>query len=134
VNTLTSKDGTTIAFDEEGDGPALILVDGATSTRSSGSKFLYGHSSGGCPALDATVQLGDAGIMGKNGSIPTERASRVHVPTLVMSGGDGAPFMLETARKLSTAIPVAKLSTLDGQTHDVHPEALAPALVEFFAG
>lgn len=50
-----------------------------------------------------------------------------------MSGGNGAPFMLETAKTLSKAIPVAKLSTLDGQTHDVHPEALAPVLVEFFA-
>src|SRR5256714_15492140 len=108
MNTLRSKDGTTIAFDKQGDGPALILVDGAMSTRSSGSKpelakllaqhftvysydrrgrgasgdtkpyavereiedvdalideaggsaFVYGHSSGGCLALDATVQLG----------------------------------------------------------------------------
>jgi len=38
VNTLKSNDGTTIAFDEQGDGPALILVDGALCTRSSGSK------------------------------------------------------------------------------------------------
>src|SRR5438445_5661420 len=108
MNTLKSKDGTTIAFDRQGDGPALILVDGALSTRSSGSKpelakllaerftvfsydrrgrgnsgdtkpyavereledidavideaggsaFVYGHSSGGCLALDATVALG----------------------------------------------------------------------------
>ncbi len=38
MNTLKSNDGTTIAFDEQGDGPALILVDGAMCTRSSGSK------------------------------------------------------------------------------------------------
>jgi pimeloyl-ACP methyl ester carboxylesterase len=38
MNTLKSKDGTTIAFDEQGDGPPLILVDGAMGTRSSGSK------------------------------------------------------------------------------------------------
>ncbi len=36
--TLKSKDGTTIAFDKHGAGPALILVDGAMGTRSSGSK------------------------------------------------------------------------------------------------
>lgn len=29
MDTVTSKDGTTIAFDAQGDGPALILVDGA---------------------------------------------------------------------------------------------------------
>jgi hypothetical protein len=50
-----------------------------------------------------------------------------------MSGGNGAPFIKETAKTLSKVIPGAKLSTLDGQTHEVHPEALAPVLVEFFA-
>ena len=72
-------------------------------------------------------------IMGKDGSIPRERAARVHVPTLVMSGGNGAPFMKETATALSQVIPAAKLRTLEGQAHDVQPEALAPVLVEFFA-
>jgi pimeloyl-ACP methyl ester carboxylesterase len=260
MHTLKSKDGTAIAFDEQGDGPALIVVDGALSTRGSkqelakllaqyftvytydrrgrgdsgdtkpyavareiedidavideagGSAFVYGHSSGGSLALEATVKLGDkvrklalyeapyndapeaqkawaeyiknltealasdrrgdavalfmayvgmpaaqiegmrhapfwggmeaiaptlaydhTAIMGQHGSIPTERAARVHVPTLVMNGADGAPFMLETARTLSKTIPVAKLRTLQGQTHDVHPDALAPVLVEFFA-
>jgi pimeloyl-ACP methyl ester carboxylesterase len=262
MDTVRSKDGTTIAFDEQGDGPALILVDGAMTTRSSGSKpelakllaqhftvysydrrgrgdsgdtqpyavereiedidalieeaggsaFLFGHSSGGSLALDATVKLGErvrklamyeapynndpeaqkawgeyiknltealasdrrgdaialfmtllgvpaaeiegmrrspfwsgmeaiaptlaydhTGILGKDGSIPAERAARVRVPTLVMNGGNGAPFMLETAKTLSRTIPAAKLRTLDGQTHNVQPEALAPILVEFFA-
>ena len=262
MTTLKSKDGTTIAFDKQGDGPALILVNGAMSTRSDGSNpelarllaqhftvyaydrrgrgdsadtkpyavgheiedidalidkaggyaFLYGHSSGGCLALEAAVKLsgkvkklamyevpynddpeaqkawgtyiknltealasnrpGDAvalfmayvgmpaaqiegmrhapfwsgmealaptlaydhtAIMGNDGSIPRERAARVQVPTLVMTGGSGAPFMLETAKTLSTTIPHARLRTLEGQAHDVHPEALAPVLAEFFA-
>src|SRR5436853_40902 len=38
MNTLKSKDGTTIAFDKEGGGPAVILVDGAMTSRSDGSK------------------------------------------------------------------------------------------------
>ena len=87
----------------------------------------------GMEAIAPTLAYDHTAVMGKDGSVPTERAARVHVPTLVMSGGNGAPFMRETARTLSTAIPVAKLSTLDGETHDVHPEALAPVLVEFFA-
>jgi pimeloyl-ACP methyl ester carboxylesterase len=37
MNTLTSRDGTTIAFDRQGQGPALILVDGALTVHSSGS-------------------------------------------------------------------------------------------------
>ncbi|MGI8482856.1 MAG: hypothetical protein ACR2OU_01165 [Thermomicrobiales bacterium] len=33
METVISKDGTRIAFDRYGDGPALILVGGATVTR-----------------------------------------------------------------------------------------------------
>ncbi len=35
---VTSQDGTTIAFDVQGDGPALVLVDGALTTRRSESR------------------------------------------------------------------------------------------------
>ena len=38
MNTVTSKDGTKIAYNKLGDGPAVILVDGALCTRSFGSK------------------------------------------------------------------------------------------------
>ena len=37
MNTLSSPDGTTIAYDTQGEGPALILVDGALTVHSSGS-------------------------------------------------------------------------------------------------
>jgi pimeloyl-ACP methyl ester carboxylesterase len=260
METVKSKDGTSIGYDRVGEGPVVLFVDGALSTRRAkadlarllaerftvysydrrgrgdsgdtqpyavdreiedidalidaggGSAFLYGHSSGGCLALDATVELrgkvgklamyeapynddpaaqkawgdyltsltdllasgrrGDAvalfmalvgtpaaqiegmrhapfwagmeaiaptlaydhiGIMGRLGSIPTERAARIQVPTLVISGTSGLPFMLETAKTLSRTIPGAELRTLDGQGHDVHAEVLAPVLAEFFA-
>src|ERR1051326_3114316 len=35
MQTVTSKDGTTIAFDKVGSGPAVILVSGATAYRAS---------------------------------------------------------------------------------------------------
>src|SRR5215475_6038579 len=38
MNTVSSADGTKIAYDKQGDGPALILIDGAMNSRSSGSK------------------------------------------------------------------------------------------------
>jgi pimeloyl-ACP methyl ester carboxylesterase len=37
MNTLSSADGTTIAYDCHGEGPALILIDGALTVHSSGS-------------------------------------------------------------------------------------------------
>ena len=36
MNTVSSPDGTTIAYDKAGEGPAVILVDGALSVHSSG--------------------------------------------------------------------------------------------------
>jgi pimeloyl-ACP methyl ester carboxylesterase len=38
MNTVSSPDGTTIAYDKAGGGPALIVVDGALSVHSSGGK------------------------------------------------------------------------------------------------
>src|SRR5512135_1233976 len=39
MGTVTSKDGTKIAYDRTGKGPALILVLGALNSRKSGTKF-----------------------------------------------------------------------------------------------
>ncbi|TCC41775.1 alpha/beta fold hydrolase [Kribbella speibonae] len=36
MNTVVSKDGTTIAYDRRGNGPALVLVDGALCSRAQG--------------------------------------------------------------------------------------------------
>ena len=262
MNTISSRDGTTISYEKQGDGPALILVDGALSVYSSGGKselarqlasrltvygydrrgrggsgdtlpyavdreiedietliddaggsaFLYGHSSGASLAMLAAVKLGGkvsrlamyeapyndepeaqqawaeylkglgvaladgrpgdavalfmryvgtpadqvdamraapfwpgmeavgptlaydhAAIQGPANSVPTGVAARVTVPALVLSGGASFPFMRGTARALSEAMPHSELRTLDGQTHDVSPGALAPVLLEFFA-
>jgi hypothetical protein len=58
------------------------------------------------------------------------------MPVLVMDGGANLafmPFMHTTATALAEAIPQAQHRTLEGQTHDVKLEVLAPVLVEFFA-
>ena len=263
MNTLSSPDGTTIAYDKHGDGPALILVDGALTVHSSGSgselarllaphltvygfdrrgrgqsgdtlpysvdreiddigalidraggsAFLYGHSSGGPLAMRAAIRLGSkvskiamyeppynndpgaqeswsqylsqlrqalaegrrgdavalfmrfvgtpaeqvdgmrrspfwpgleaiaptlaydhAAILGEPWSVPAGLAARVSVPALVLAGDASLPFMPDTARVLSQAIPQGQLRVLAGQTHEVEPAALAPVLVEFFTG
>lgn len=75
----------------------------------------------------------DAAVMGEDGSVPAGRAASVAVPALVMNGDDASyGFMHDTAMALAKAIPNAQQRTLVGQTHDVAPETLAPALVEFF--
>jgi pimeloyl-ACP methyl ester carboxylesterase len=258
MKTVTSADGTVIAYEQQGSGPALITVDGAMSTRggkaalrallapqltvfgydrrgrgdsgdtlpyavdreiediqalievAGGTAALYGHSSGAALALDAALQLGDSvskiamyeapynddpaarqawrryleqltealatgrhgdamalfmahvgtpaeqidsmrrqdfwpamaalgptlaydhtAILGEDGTVPAERAARLAGPALVLYGTASFPFMAETARKLQQAIPHAELRALEGQEHNVSPDALAPVLLEF---
>jgi pimeloyl-ACP methyl ester carboxylesterase len=87
----------------------------------------------GWPAQEALAHTlaYDATIMGDY-SLPTERLSSVTTPTLVIDGGASFPWIGETARVLAGVLPDAQRRTLEGQTHDVAPEALAPVLVEFF--
>lgn len=258
MQTVASKDGTKIAYDKRGTGPALILVLGALNSRKSGAKLakllaaqftvisydrrgrgdstdtgpyspqrevediaaligavgepvcLYGHSSGGALALEAAIKLRkklgklaiyevsytldanarkaaneyyktlkkllaagrkdnavalfvrsvgvsdkqiqamkrmpmwrglvklaptlayDSEVLGKGHALPAARLSRITIPTLVMHGGAGAPYMRDAARAISEAIPQAQLRTLAHQTHGVSPTVLAPVLEEFF--
>ncbi len=262
MKTVTSKDGTIIAYDQSGQGPAVIFVDGALQYRAfdqgmapladllaqhftvihydrrgrgdstdtkpfalqreiediealidaaGGSAYLYGISSGAALAFEAALTLGnkvkklamyeapysdddasrqrwkeyrkklselvaqgrggdavglfmmlvgasaedvegmhqhpmwplwesvgltlpyDAAALGEEAMVPTERASKLRVPTLVMNGsGSEWSFMQITAVALANAIPNAQHRVLEGQTHDVAAEALAPVLIEFF--
>ncbi|SRR5260370_11219850 len=262
MKTIQSADGTTIAFDQLGEGLALILVGGALEYRAmdsetaqlapllaehftvfhydrrgrgdstdtqpyavereiedidalipeaGGSAFLFGISSGAALALEAAIKLGDkvkklamyeapynddeaarqawkayrkqladvlaqqgrrddaltlfmmlvgmppdhldqvrqhpmwpmweaaaltlaydAAVMGEDASVPSEKAASVAVPALVMDGGASYPFMHVTALALAKAMPYAQHRTLEGQTHEVAPQVLAPVLVEFF--
>ncbi len=75
----------------------------------------------------------DATIMGDY-ALPAERAASVTVPTIVIAGGASFPFMRVTAQALADILPDAQTRTLDGQEHNVAPEAIAPVLVEFFKG
>jgi pimeloyl-ACP methyl ester carboxylesterase len=75
----------------------------------------------------------DATIMGDY-SLPTERVATVTVPTIVIVGGASLPFMPVTAQALADILPDGQTRTLEGQQHNVAPEAIAPVLVEFFEG
>jgi pimeloyl-ACP methyl ester carboxylesterase len=63
---------------------------------------------------------------------PKVNTQIIMTPTLVMYGTSSPDFMGDTARKLSHSMPNAQLQPLDGQTHDVKPDVLAPVLAEFF--
>src|SRR6266536_2333274 len=84
-------------------------------------------------AIAPTLAYDHAAILGEDASVPTERAAIVTAPTLVMNGGASYAFMYDTAQALGKAIPNAQVRTLEGQTHDVDPDVLAPVLMEFFS-
>jgi pimeloyl-ACP methyl ester carboxylesterase len=74
----------------------------------------------------------DAEVMGDY-TLPAERAAEVRTPTIVLVGGASFPFMHATGEKLAEIMPNAQYQLLEGQTHDVDPAAIAPALTTFFS-
>lgn len=73
--------------------------------------------------------LGDTGA-GK--PLPTARWANVTLPTLVMDGGKSPAYMRNSMKALAELLPNSDYRTLEGQTHMLAPEAVAPLLKEFF--
>lgn len=66
------------------------------------------------------------------GHVPHDIASRILTPALLLSGGASPDSLQHAARATSAALPNAEHRTLEGQTHEVAPDVLAPVLIEFF--
>ena len=64
--------------------------------------------------------------------VPTARLSTISVPTLVLHGSKTDARLQRAARSIAEAVPEAQSLTLAGQTHNVSPAVLAPAVVTFF--
>jgi pimeloyl-ACP methyl ester carboxylesterase len=119
-----------LATDRHGDALALfMMLVGASADDVNGIR--QDPMWGLWEAVERTLPY-DAAALGEDSSVPTEKAARLAVPTLVMNGGNSFPFMHETAVKLAKAMPNGQHRTLEGQTHEVASEAIAPVLVEFF--
>lgn len=83
-------------------------------------------------AIAPTLAYDHHFIVGRTGAVPIERLAALLTPTLVMCGGSSFPFMRTTAQTITRALPHGELRVLDGQSHEVQPEVLAPVLTEFF--
>jgi pimeloyl-ACP methyl ester carboxylesterase len=78
----------------------------------------------------------DFTVLGDTGSgkpLPRDKWSSAACPALVMAGGKSPAWMQNAMKSLAAVLPHAQHRTLAGQTHMVKPQALAPALIEFFA-
>jgi hypothetical protein len=157
TDRVTSTDGTSIAFERTGTGPALILVDAASCFRDFGpmrplaallasrfTVFAYdrrgrGESTDTQPyAVDREVDdlealahtlVYDTVI---TSSFPSGLLARVTAPALVLASEGSDDRLLGWARGLSQALPNALLRLLKGEWHGVPAEELAPVLAEFF--
>jgi len=88
MNTVTAADGTTIAYEQEGTGPALILVDGALCAR--GSKA--GLAAGLAPAF--TVYRYDRRGRGDSGDTAPYAVEREIEDLMAMIGAAGGTAFL----------------------------------------
>ena len=66
-------------------------------------------------------------------SLPAERLASVAVPVLLLGGGS-IPWLSQGLEVLAGALPNAELRILPGQQHDITPDVLAEAVVDFLAG
>ena len=72
----------------------------------------------------------DAAVM-TDFRIPRARLALIGVPALVINGAKTDPRLKAAARAIAAAIPGAPHNELAGQTHNVKPDVLTPAVVEF---
>ena len=73
----------------------------------------------------------DAAVM-SGFEVPAARLAKIAVPTLALYGGKTDARLKDAARAVAAAVPAAHERALAGQTHNVKPSALAPAVVDFF--
>ena len=88
------------------------------------------------PGLEAVAHtlLYDDAIMGDLTSgmpLPAARWAGVTIPTLVIDGGESPAWARNAVQAIVDVLPQAARRSLDGQTHQVDPDVLAPLLHEF---
>jgi pimeloyl-ACP methyl ester carboxylesterase len=90
MDTVSSPDGTTIAYDTQGEGPAVILVDGALTVHSSGS----GSELATLLAPHFTVYCFDRRGRGGSGDTPPYAVDReIDDIEAIIDRAGGSPFL-----------------------------------------
>ena len=76
------------------------------------------------PALVYDLTLGNGGV------VPRERLTGISVPTVAVSGGASEDWAARAGAAVADAVPGARHVVLDGQTHAVAHETIAPLLID----
>jgi len=72
----------------------------------------------------------DASIMG-DFSFPAARVASVEIPTLIAGGSKSQAMLQKAVRAVAQTLSHGTLRILEGQTHNVKAEVLAPVLIEY---
>ena len=120
-----------VAADRRGDAVELFLTVAANAPADAVAQLREAPNWPGFEAVAHTV-LYDEALLGDR-TVSRDRLAAITAPALVGDGGASPAWLRTTAAALAEALPNAQHRTLDGQTHAVAPEALAPVLAEFFA-
>ncbi len=73
----------------------------------------------------------DNAVLG-DGLVPRDLLASVTVPVLAVAGGASPEWLQEATRAVAEAVPTGSYRSLEGQTHMVDPNALAPVLADYF--
>ena len=120
-----------VAADRRGDAVELFLTVAANAPVDTVAQLREAPNWPGFEAVAHTA-LYDEALLGDH-TVSRARLAEITAPTLVGDGGASPAWLRTTAAALADALPNAQHRTLDGQTHAVAPDALAPVLAEFFA-
>jgi pimeloyl-ACP methyl ester carboxylesterase len=120
---------TLLAQDRRGDMVALFKTEAVGMPAPLVEQMRQAPFWGGQEAVAHTLVY-DATLMG-DFAVPAAAAS-ADVPTVVLDGGT-TPWLTKAADTLAAVLPDARRQTLGGQQHNVDPNAIAPALAEYFA-
>jgi pimeloyl-ACP methyl ester carboxylesterase len=118
-----------VAEGRRGDAATFFMVD---MVRLPADFAAFARTQPWWPAQEAIAHTlaYDARVMGDY-SVPTDTATRISVPTLILTGGDSFALFQPTAEALVAALPDGRTAVLPGQQHNVDPTVLGPAMTEF---
>jgi alpha-beta hydrolase superfamily lysophospholipase len=115
-----------------GDAVERFLVDAAGAPAGAVEAMRRQPSWAETEAIAHTLAY-EAAVMGPGNALPAGRLAAVTQPTLVLTGGESPAWLVSAGQAVTATVPGAVHRVLDGQTHNVSAEALAPELLEFFA-
>lgn len=124
---------TLLSQDRRGDAVAFFMTDVVGTPPEALAQMRSAPSWPAMEALAHTLPY-DGAVLGdlmSGGPLPAGRWSMTE-PVLVMDGGASPPWIRTSARSLAENLPNAEHRSLEGQTHAVAPEVIAPVLERFF--